>query len=100
MSKIHSTAIISSEAKISPDVEIGPFAIVEQGVIIESGTKIYNNVNIKSGARIGKNNTIFQGSVIAAIPQDLKYAGEFTELFLGDNNTIREFVTIRNGWKK
>lgn len=97
MSKIHPTAIVSNESEISSDVEIGAFTIVEPNVVIKEGTKIFNNVTIKSGARIGSKNTIYQGSVIAAIPQDLKYAGDFTELFLGDNNIIREFVTISKG---
>ncbi|OGU71408.1 MAG: acyl-[acyl-carrier-protein]--UDP-N-acetylglucosamine O-acyltransferase [Ignavibacteria bacterium RBG_16_34_14] len=94
MPEIHSTAIISSKAEIASDVEIGAFSIVESGVIIGEGTKIFNNVTINTGARIGKNNKIYQGSVISAHPQDLKYAGEPTEIIIGDRNVIRECVTI------
>jgi UDP-N-acetylglucosamine acyltransferase len=97
ISKIHPSAIVSSEVKISTHVEIGPFTVIEPDVIIEEGTKIHNNVTIKTGARIGKSNIIYPGSVVAAIPQDLKFAGEYTELFIGDNNIIREFVTISRG---
>lgn len=100
MSKIHPSAIISNKTEIASSVEIGPFTIIEANVVIGEGTKIYNNVTIKSGARIGKNNSIYQGSVISAIPQDLKFAGEYTELFIGDNNVIREFVTISRGTKE
>ncbi len=94
MSKIHPTAIVSPEAKISSDVEIGPFAIIENDVEIGEGTVVHNNANIKTGARIGKNNIIYPYSVLAAIPQDLKFKGQYSQLVIGDNNTIREFVTI------
>jgi UDP-N-acetylglucosamine acyltransferase len=94
MPRIHPTAIVSPKAEIAQDVEIGAFTIIESDVVIDEGTKIYNNVTIDSGARIGKNNKIYQGAVISAMPQDLKYAGEATEVILGDNNVIRECVTI------
>ncbi len=94
MPVIHSTAIVSPKAEIASDVEIGPFTIIEPDVVIGEGTKIYNNVTINTGARIGKNNKIYQGAVISAHPQDLKYAGEFTEIIIGDGNVIRECVTI------
>jgi len=94
MSKIHPTAIVSPEAKISSDVEIGPFAIIENDVEIGEGTIVHNNANIKAGARIGKNNIIYPYSVLAAIPQDLKFKGQYSQLVIGDNNSIREFVTI------
>ena len=94
MSKIHPAAIVSPEAKISSDVEIGPFAIIENDVEIGEGTIVHNNANIKAGARIGKNNIIYPYSVLAAIPQDLKFKGQYSQLVIGDNNTVREFVTI------
>lgn len=94
MPVIHSTAIVSPKAEIASDVEIGPFTLIEPGVIIGEGTKIYNNVTINTGARIGKNNKFYQGSVISAHPQDLKYAGEPTEIIIGNDNVIRECVTI------
>ncbi len=94
MPNIHPTSLVSPEAKIAADVEIGPFCIVEGDVIIDSGTKLLSHVVVYNGARIGKNNKIFPGAVIAAVPQDLKFNNEYTEVFIGDNNTIREAVTI------
>lgn len=94
MPKIHPTSIVSPDAQIADDVEIGPFCIVENDVKIDSGTKLLSHGVIYSGARIGKNNKIFPGAVIAAVPQDLKFNNEYTEVFIGDNNTIREAVTI------
>lgn len=94
MPEIHPTSIVSKEAQIADDVVIGPFCIVEGDVKIDSGTKLLSHVVIYNGARIGKNNKIFPGAVIAAVPQDLKFNNEYTEVFIGDNNTIREAVTI------
>lgn len=94
MPEIHPTSIVSSKAQIADDVVIGPFCIVEGDVKIDSGTKLLSHVVIYNGARIGKNNKIFPGAVIAAVPQDLKFNNEYTEVFIGDNNTIREAVTI------
>lgn len=97
MPQIHSSAVVSTKAQIDNDVEIGPFCYIEDDVVIESGTRIFNHVTVYSGARIGKNNQIFPGTVIAAIPQDLKFGGEYSQLILGDNNTIRESVTLNRG---
>lgn len=94
MPAIHPTSIVSKGAQIADDVVIGPFCIVEGDVKIDSGTKLLSHVVIYNGARIGKNNKIFPGAVIAAVPQDLKFNNEYTEVFIGDNNTIREAVTI------
>lgn len=76
---------------------IEPFVTIDKNVVIEEGTWIGSNVTIMEGARIGKNCRIFPGSVIAAIPQDLKFAGEDTIVKIGDNVTIREFVTVNRG---
>lgn len=94
MPHIHPTSIVSKEAQIADDVIIGPFCIVEGDVKIDSGTKLFSHVVVYDGARIGKNNNIFPGAVISAVPQDLKYNNEYTEVYIGDNNTIREAVTI------
>src|SRR5664279_5416857 len=90
---------VHPQAKIAKNVVIEPFVNIEKNVEIGDGTWIGSNVTIMEGARIGKNCKIFPGSVIAAIPQDLKYAGEDTLVRIGDNNTIREFVTINRGTK-
>ena len=97
MNKIHPTAILSAKAKLGVNIEIGPFTIIEDDVEIGDGTKIGPNVGIYNGARIGKNVKIFQGASVSNFPQDLKFAGEQTFFFVGDNTTIREFVTLHKG---
>jgi UDP-N-acetylglucosamine acyltransferase len=92
-------AYVHPQAKIASNVVIEPFVNIEKNVIIEEGTWIGSNVTIMEGARIGKNCRIFPGAVIAAIPQDLKFDGEDTTVKIGDNTTIREFVTINRGTK-
>jgi UDP-N-acetylglucosamine acyltransferase len=92
-------AYVHPQAKLAKNVVIEPFVNIEKNVEIGDGTWIGSNVTIMEGARIGKNNKIFPGAVIAAIPQDLKYDGEDTLVRIGDNNTIREFVTINRGTK-
>ncbi len=95
----HSLSYIHPEAKIADNVTIDPFTTIHENVIIESGTWIGSNVTIMEGARIGKNCRIFPGAVIAAVPQDLKFDGEYSEVIIGDNTTIRECVTINRGTK-
>lgn len=90
-------AYIHPEAKIGENVEIGPFVYIDKNVVIGDNNIIMPNVNILYGARIGNNNRIFPGAVIGAIPQDLKFKGEETTAEVGDNNTIRENVTINRG---
>lgn len=92
-------AYVHPQARIAKNVVIEPFVNIEKNVEIGEGTWIGSNVTIMEGARIGKNCRIFPGAVIAAIPQDLKYAGEDTLVRVGDNTTIREFVTINRGTK-
>lgn len=93
------TAYIHPDAKIGNNVKIDPFASISADVVIGDGTWIGSNVVIMEGARIGKNCRIFPGAVISAIPQDLKFDGEKTTVEIGDNTTIREFVTINRGTK-
>ena len=96
---IHPLTYIHPEAKIAQHVKIDPFSTVHANVEIGEGTWIGSNVTIMEGARIGKNCNIFPGTVISAIPQDLKFEGEETQTIIGDNTTIREFVTINKGTK-
>ncbi len=91
MSKIH------PDAKIGQNVEIGPFVTIDKDVVIGDGTKIMSGAVILEGTRIGKNCRIFPHAVLGAVPQDLKFVGEYTTCEIGDNNTIREFVTINRG---
>ena len=88
---------INSGAKIGANVEIGPFTTIDDNVEIGDGCHIGSNVTILSGARIGKNVTIFPGAVISAIPQDLKFRGEDTQAYIGDNTVLRECVTVNRG---
>ncbi|UCE68010.1 MAG: acyl-ACP--UDP-N-acetylglucosamine O-acyltransferase [Candidatus Zixiibacteriota bacterium] len=93
----HPTAIVSSTAKIADDVKIGPYSVIEDDVVIGRGTIVYSSVSIKDGARIGENVKIYHAAAVAGPPQDLKFAGEKTELFVGDNTIVREFVTLNRG---
>lgn len=90
-------AYIHPDAKIAPNVVIDPFVTVDKNVEIGEGTWIGSNVTIMEGARIGKNCKIFPGAVISAIPQDLKFKGEDSLAIIGDNTTLREYVTINRG---
>jgi len=90
-------AYIHPDAKIAPNVVIDPFVTVDKNVEIGEGTWIGSNVTIMEGARIGKNCKIFPGAVISAVPQDLKFKGENSLAIIGDNTTLREYVTINRG---
>jgi UDP-N-acetylglucosamine acyltransferase len=97
-----STQILNSihpDARIGKQVEIGPFTTIYGDVEIGENTWIGPNVTIMDGARIGKNCQIFPGAVISGIPQDLKFQGEVTTAEIGDNTTIREYVTVNRGTK-
>jgi UDP-N-acetylglucosamine acyltransferase len=94
MTQIHPSSIVHPNAQLGENVEIGPFCIVGEHVKIGDGTKLLSHVVVENRTIIGKNNTIFPSAVIGAIPQDLKYRGEDTEVIIGDGNTIRECVTI------
>ena len=99
MAIIHPNTSIHPNAKLATNVKIDPFTVIHHNVEIGEGTWIGSNVTIMEGARIGKNCHIFPGAVIAAIPQDLKFEGEETTVQIGDNTTIREFVTVNRGSK-
>jgi len=94
---IHKTAIIDPKAKISSTVEIGPYSIIGPDVEIGDHVIIQSHVNVTGHTTIGKNNKIFPFASIGNDPQDMKYNGEKTKLLVGDNNTIREYVTINPG---
>ncbi|MGC9353645.1 MAG: acyl-ACP--UDP-N-acetylglucosamine O-acyltransferase [Mariniphaga sp.] len=90
-------AYIHPDAKVADNVVIEPFVSIDSDVVIGEGTRIGSNVTILAGTRIGKNCTIFPGAVLGAIPQDLKFKGEYSTVEIGDNTTIREFVTVNRG---
>ena len=97
MSKISPLAYIHPEAVIGENCEIGPFCFIDKNVEIGNNNVLMNSVSILCGARIGDKNIFFPGSVISAIPQDLKFQGEDTTAIIGNNNTIRENVTMNRG---
>ena len=94
---IHPTAIISNKAKIHKNAIIGPFCIINDGVVIGSNTELVSNVCIDGNTKIGKNNKIYPFSSIGQIPQDKKFKGEKSRLIIGNDNIIREHVTINTG---
>ncbi len=90
-------AYVDPEARIGQNVEIGPFAFIDKNVVIGDNNRIMPGAKILYGSRIGNGNEIFPGAVIGAVPQDLKFRGEETTAEIGDNNRIRENVTINRG---
>jgi UDP-N-acetylglucosamine acyltransferase len=92
--KIHPTAIVSPEAEIAEDVEIGAYTIIGPDVRIGKETFVGPHVVIEASTDIGERCRIYQFAAIGAPPQDLKYKGEKTRVIIGNDNTIREFVTI------
>ena len=94
---IHPTAVISENANIGDNVTIGPFCVVDDNVTIGDGCILKPHVVVRGPTRIGKNNKFFQFSSIGEDCQDKKYAGEPTELVIGDDNEFREGVTVHRG---
>lgn len=90
-------AYIHPEAKIGANCEIGPFCVIEKDVVIGDNNTLMNSVTLLPGTRMGCGNVLFPGAVIGAIPQDLKFKGEYTTAEIGDNNTFRENVTVNRG---
>ncbi len=100
MVDIHPTALVSPKAKLDDNVKIGPFAVIEDDVEIGYGTSVGPHAVIYNGSRLGKNINVFQAASVGNLPQDLKFEGEDSLLFVGDNTTIREFVTLHRGTKE
>ena len=94
---IHKTAIVDPKAKISSSVNIGPYSIIGPNVEIGKDTDISSHVSIAGHTKIGKNNKIYPFASIGNDPQDLKFKGEISSLEIGDNNKIREYVSINPG---
>jgi UDP-N-acetylglucosamine acyltransferase len=90
-------AFIHPEAVIGENVEIAPFVYIDKNVVIGNNNRLMPHAVVLYGSRIGNGNVIFPGAVIGAIPQDLKFKGEESTAEIGDNNTIRENVTINRG---
>ena len=94
---IHQTAIIDSKAKLHNNVKVGPYSVIGANVEIDENTDIQSHVSIVGNTKIGKNNKIYPFASIGNDPQDLKFQGEQTKLEIGNNNKIREYVTINPG---
>ena len=94
---IHQTAIIDAGAELAADVQVGPYTVIGPDVRIGAGTVIGPHVVIQGPTTIGRDNRIFQFASVGEACQDKKYRGEPTALEIGDNNVIREHVTIHRG---
>ncbi|MBE9108043.1 acyl-ACP--UDP-N-acetylglucosamine O-acyltransferase [Nodosilinea sp. LEGE 07298] len=91
---IHPTAVVHGGAQIHPTVKVGPYAVIGEQVTIGPGTEIGPHVVIDGDTTIGAQNRIFPGAAIGLESQDLKYDGSMSRVVIGDNNLIREYVTI------
>jgi UDP-N-acetylglucosamine acyltransferase len=96
----HPTAIVDRRAKVPSSCEIGPYCVVGPDVELGEGCQLLSHVTLEGPTRIGCRNRFFPFSSIGLPPQDLTYAGEPTRLEVGDDNTVREFVTINRGTVK
>ncbi len=94
---IHASAIVDPDAKLGTDVNIGAYSVIGAQVEIGDGTRIGPHVVVEGPTRLGRNNHVYQFASIGADPQDKKFHGEQSQLVIGDDNTIREFVTINRG---
>jgi UDP-N-acetylglucosamine acyltransferase len=97
MARIHPTAVVHAGAILADDVEVGPFCVIGEHVHIAAGTRIGPHTVIDGHTHIGSNNVFHGSSHIGCAPQDKKYAGEPTQLLIGDGNTVFQFVTISTG---
>ena len=96
---IHNSSVIDKKAKIGNKVKVGPFCYIGPEVQISDGVELISNVYIEGKVRVGKGTKIFPFASIGTPPQDLKYKGEANSLEIGENNVIREYVTINPGTK-
>ena len=97
MTNIHPTAIVSPSAQIGEDVDIGPYCIVGPDVVLGDGTRLISHVVVDGHTTVGKNCRIFPFACIGMLTQDLKYNGGTTYAIIGDNTTLREYVTVNTG---
>lgn len=98
--QVHWSAVVEPGALLGEGVNIGPYCVVGAGVVLGKGTTFKNNVTIVGNTRLGENNTIYQNAVIGTMPQDISFSLHDTEVVVGDNNVIREGVTIHCGTHK
>lgn len=100
MNKIHPTAIVDKRAQLADDVEVGPYSIIGPDVKIGPGTVVGSHCVIEGWTTIGRDCGIFTGAVIGGVTQDKKFKGERSFVDIGDDNNIREYVTINRGTSK
>lgn len=98
--RIHPSALVHDSAELGAEVEVGPYCVVGAGVVVGRGTRLLSHCVIEGPCRIGERNTIHPFAVIGPAPQDRGYRGEPTSLVIGDDNDIREHVTIHRGTVK
>jgi UDP-N-acetylglucosamine acyltransferase len=94
---IHPTAIVDPMARLDTGVTVEPYAVIDGDVTIGAGTVIGSHARIATGARLGRGVIVHHGAAVGTPPQDLKYAGERTELYVGDRTVIREFAALNRG---
>jgi len=100
MKNIHPTAIVNPDATVGNNLIVGPYAVIESDVEIGDDCIIGPHAVIYSGARLGNRIKIFQGASVSNLPQDLKFSGEPTQFYIGDDTVIREFATLHRGTKE
>jgi UDP-N-acetylglucosamine acyltransferase len=91
---VHPTAVISQRAEIAADLRVGPYVVIEDDVVIGEACEIASHVVIKRFTTLGRGNRVFEHAVLGGLPQDVKFRGEASRLVIGDDNLIREGVTI------
>ncbi len=97
MSRVHPSAIVDPCAEMDSDVEIGSHCVIGAAVKIGKGTRVHSHAVIEGRTTLGEGNVIFPFATVGTVPQDLKYKGEPSELFIGNRNTIREYVSLNPG---
>ena len=100
MTGVHPTAIVSPDASLHDGVRVGPYATIGPGVTLGAGTEVGSHATLQGPAALGERNRVFPHAVLGFDPQDLKYHGEATKTEIGNDNTIRESVTISRGTTK
>ncbi len=94
---IHKSSVVDKKAKIGKNVKVGPFCYIGPNVELQEDVELISNVHIEGNTKIGKGTKIFPFASIGTVPQDLKYKGESNSVLIGENNMIREYVTINPG---
>ena len=97
MAQVHATAIVHPAAELAPTVQVGPYAVIGAGVQVGEGTSIGAHCTLEGPMTLGRDNVVHAHAALGCTPQDKKYAGEPTELHIGDRNTIFQFCTFSRG---